>query len=159
MVKLLYYIDKIHLIEYGRFVTNDTYIKLPYGPVPTKTLDIINSKSNLFEDEKKYIFKYLSFSNDNTRTITSKTEPDLNELSKSEIAVIDSVIKDYGKYPANKLVDLIHQENAYKKAGNHDCISILDIIADLPDDRKTELLEIIQEDSETNQILHDFKLC
>ena len=72
-VKLLYYIDKNHFIEYGRFVTNDTYLKLPYGPVPTRILDILNdNENNMFADEKKYLDKYINIDSNTNRNIKSK---------------------------------------------------------------------------------------
>jgi len=154
-IKLLYFIDKLHLIDFGRFVTNDTYIKLPYGPVPTKILDIINSETNLFDDEEEYLFKYLDIAKNIYRTITCKKKPDLSELSKSEIAIIDRVIQDYGKYSGAQLVDIAHREPAWIKAGQHDALSIEDMIEGLPDERKNELMANIEEDKETKIILHD----
>ena len=40
--KLLYFLDKYHLVNYGRPVTGDCYHSLDYGPVPSMSLDIMN---------------------------------------------------------------------------------------------------------------------
>lgn len=47
VVKLLYFIDKRHFIQYGRFVTNDCYIKMPLGPVPSNVLDVIDNPDEM----------------------------------------------------------------------------------------------------------------
>jgi uncharacterized phage-associated protein len=151
--KLLYFIDKLHLIEFGRFVTEDIYFKLPYGPVPSQVLDILNDKKNLFEDEKKYLQKYLSIGNDQNKTIKCKSEPDLNELSESETIIINRVIKEYGRYPSGKLIDIIHKEPAWENANEHEKISLYDMIGELPVERKETLIEIINEDNETKKAL------
>ena len=44
--KVLYYADKEHLNLYGRPVLGDTYIRMEFGPVPSKTYDLIK-KENL----------------------------------------------------------------------------------------------------------------
>ena len=44
--KVLYYADKEHLNLYGRPVVGDTYIRMEFGPVPSKTYDLIK-KENL----------------------------------------------------------------------------------------------------------------
>lgn len=158
-VKLLYYIDKIHFIEYGRFVTNDTYLKLPYGPVPTRILDILNdNENNMFEDEKKYLDKYIEIDSHKNRNIKSKKMPDLSELSKSEIKIIDRVLAEYGKYSGKQLIDIAHKEYAWKKAGSHEPLSVKDMIKDLPSDKKKELLNHFQEDKETNKFIREFCL-
>jgi uncharacterized phage-associated protein len=151
--KLFYYIDKLHLIEYGRFVSNDIYFKLPYGPIPSQILDILNDKKNLFEDEKEYLNKYLVIGGDRNKTIKCKNKPDLNELSKSEIIIMNRVVKEYGRYTPGRLIDISHEEPAWKNADEHGKISLHDLIADLPDDRKNALLELFKEDSDTNKAL------
>ncbi|MFB3902421.1 MAG: Panacea domain-containing protein [Acidobacteriota bacterium] len=40
--KLLYFADKYHLTRYGRPVIGDQYVKMEYGPVPSKALDWMN---------------------------------------------------------------------------------------------------------------------
>lgn len=151
--KLLYYIDKLHLIEYGRFVSNDVYFKLPYGPIPSQVLDILNDNKNLFEDEKDYLNKYIAIGNDQNKTIKCKNKPDLNELSESEVTIINRVVKEYGHYPSVKLIDISHKEPAWKNANEHEKISLYDLISELPGERKEALLELIKEDSYTNKAL------
>ena len=151
--KILYYIDKIHLIEYGRFVSGDRYYKLPMGPIPTRILDILNDKEMLFPEEQEYLSKYLSISKDKKKYIECKREPDYTELSMSEKKVIKRVIKEYGHYSFPKLVDISHDEPAYIKAKPQEELSIYDMISDLPNDQKREVVEILKSQKETEKFL------
>lgn len=151
--KLLYYIDKLHLIEYGRFVTGDIYFKLPLGPIPSQVLDIINEKKNLFEDEEEYFKKYLIIGSDKNRTIKCKSKPNFNELSESEIVIIRRVIDEYGRYSASRLVDISHKETAWQNASEHGEISAYDMVGSLPEERKKALVELLKEDEDNQKVL------
>ncbi|GBR76689.1 hypothetical protein NO2_1200 [Candidatus Termititenax persephonae] len=152
--KLLYFIDKQHLIKYGRFVTNDIYLKYQYGPVPTKVLDIINSYDDvLFDEEKKYFLDHLAIDDGSKRGMRNKKLPDLDELSISEQETIDEVIAVYGKMSVSALVDISHEEKAWKNAEDYDMLNIEDIADELPADKKKELLSRLQQDKEINQFL------
>ncbi|MBU0701918.1 SocA family protein [bacterium] len=155
-IKLLYYIDKQHLLEYGRFITNDTYVKMPYGPVPTKILDIINEPEiNLFDEDKKYFNEYISIQlDDRKRTITSKKIPDITELSKSEIKTIENILSTYGDYKGGELIDITHQEKAWQNAAHNDNLAIEDMISELPEDKRKKLLIYLQENTETKKFFH-----
>lgn len=143
------------MIQYGRFVTNDTYIKLPYGPAPTRILNIINEIESLFDDEIEYITEYMDIDTHNShRTMTSKKEPDLMELSKSEIIICDDIIDKYGHLPAMDLVHKSHEEYAYIHTEELGNISVKDMIHDLPDDEKDELIEYLKEQYFANQYLY-----
>ncbi|MFH1386357.1 MAG: Panacea domain-containing protein [bacterium] len=151
--KLLYYIDKLHLIEYGRFVTGDIYFKLPLGPIPSQVLDIINERGNLFKEEEAYLRRYLIIGSDKNRTIKCKNKPDLKELSESETIIIQRVINEYGRYTSSRLVDISHKENSWQNASEHGEISAYDMIDELPAERKKALVEILKEDSDNNKAL------
>jgi hypothetical protein len=38
--KIMYFADKLHLSNYGRFITGDTYYAMEYGPVPSAAYDM-----------------------------------------------------------------------------------------------------------------------
>ena len=154
--KLLYFADKEHLIQYGRSITNDRYIKMKYGPVPTRILNIINYPDEyLLESEnRKYLHTFLIFSEDKRKTINSKLKPDLNELSKSEIKVLDHIIKKYGHFTASKLIKISHKEYAYKNAADGDFLLVSDIVHDLKKEHREELLRVIAEKNQEDFELH-----
>ena len=160
IVKLLYFIDKFHFIQYGRFVTNDCYIKMPYGPVPSKVLDVIDNPDIMLEPAfSAYLQENISIDMaSNKRTITSLKKPDIEELSKSEIKIIDHVIAEYGKYSAPRLVDLTHQEKAWINAGELDELAIEDILDGIDEERKIELISLYKDSLTTNKAFRSIML-
>lgn len=154
VVKLLYFIDKRHFIQYGRFVTNDCYIKMPLGPVPSKVLDVIdNPEDMLGKATLDYLRDNISIDvSTNNRTITSCKEPDIEELSRSEIKIIDQVIAEYGGYPASRLVDLTHREKAWINAGDLDELSIEDMLNGVEEEKKSELITLYKDSITTNKV-------
>jgi len=40
--KLLFFADKYHLLHYGRPVIGDCYVCMEHGPVPSRSLDVMN---------------------------------------------------------------------------------------------------------------------
>jgi uncharacterized phage-associated protein len=156
VVKLFYYIDKNHLINYGRVITKDDYIHLPLGPIPTRILDIINDPEFYLDTESvRYLYQYLVIDlTSKFRTTTSIKKPDLDELSQSEIKTIDTVIEQYGRFTEGQLIDLTHKEKAYLKSASNDKLQIEDIIDGIAEQKKKELLSLYYEDSKTDQALH-----
>ena len=154
--KLLYFADKEHLIQYGSSITDDRYIKMKYGPVPTRILNIINNPDEyLMEPEnRKYLHKFLSFSEDKRKTINSKLNSDLYELSKSEIKVLNHIVKKYGHFTASELIKISHKEFAYKNANDGDFLLISDIVHDLKKEHREELLRLIAERKKEDYELH-----
>lgn len=154
--KLLYFADKEHLIQYGSSITDDRYIKMKYGPVPTRILNIINNPDEyLMEPEnRKYLHKFLSFSKDKRKTINSKLNSDLYELSKSEIKVLNHIVKKYGHFTASELIKISHKEFAYKNANDGDFLLISDIVHDLKKEHREELLRLIAERKKEDYELH-----
>jgi uncharacterized phage-associated protein len=48
--KLLYLADRMHLARYGRPITGDVYYALPWGPIPSYTLDALDDENPLAMD-------------------------------------------------------------------------------------------------------------
>lgn len=145
--KLLYIADKEHFIRCGRFITNDRYVKMKNGPVPTRILNIINEPDIYIAEpsNRRYLKHNISFSKDNKRIIKSNRRPDLNELSNSEIQVLDKIIKKYGKLHISKLVDITHNEFAWINASDAGFLSTKDIVHEIKEGRKQELLKVYEE--------------
>ncbi|MGH2509597.1 MAG: Panacea domain-containing protein [Ktedonobacteraceae bacterium] len=109
--KLLFFADKAHLLRFGRTITGDTYYALEQGPVPTKGLDAINSRGNQEFMEAVRTVGHLA-----GWEFRLDAPPDLKALSRSDIAVLDEVIKRFGQFPAWKLEKISHREQAWIKA-------------------------------------------
>ena len=153
VAKLLYYIDKTHLLAYGRFVTGDSYQHQTYGPVPSKTMSIINDPETLDDENREYLENNISFENNKHRTIKSVSEPDLDNFSISDQESIDSVIEKYGHLSAAKLSKISHSEYSWINSAPYEDIPIADIAHELPKDQLKELLCFVKDNQETDRFI------
>lgn len=105
-VKLVYLADKIHLRIYGRSITNDSYVAMKNGPVPSRTLDIIK-KSTWYGNE---ILDYsnIFLSEPIGHSITSKNVADMSVFSKTDIKIMNEVYEKYGNFKEFELSEYTH---------------------------------------------------
>jgi uncharacterized phage-associated protein len=113
--KLLYLSDRLHLVKYGRPIIGDTYYRLPYGPIPSLSLDFINDLINPVDVRvpmpdlnklKKRLRVVLG-----TRkypVIEVKGEYELRYLSESENDVLNKTVEKYGSMSSGQLIDITH---------------------------------------------------
>lgn len=117
LMKLLFYTDKYHLEKFGKSVFGDTYHKLPQGPVPTITLNIINSLNESEEDDftlyanefSQYV-ETKDMENYGYKTMQFIPTADFNRklFSRSEIEIMNLVIKRFKSYSAAQISDKSH---------------------------------------------------
>ncbi len=151
--KMLFFADKEHLLKYGRFITQDIYHKLDLGPVPSFTLNLINMPSEILtEEDQLHLNKYITFSDDKFRVITCRKNPDLEQLSDSEIEVLDQVIDKYGRFNAGELIEETHKEHFWNRTPMYQEIDFTNLIGTDLDPAAVEALrEIHKEDKKTAQ--------
>ena len=104
--KLIFFADKTSLEKYGRFVSGDNYAALPLGPVPSRTLNLINEAVS---------GKNAEFSVDGIR-INPKRDAILSWLSDSDIECLDKIIEQNKHKPAWQIGEESHQDPAYIEA-------------------------------------------
>jgi uncharacterized phage-associated protein len=98
--KTLYEADKNHVAKYGRPITGDEYKAMKYGPVPYHLFCTFNNDAN-----HKYFSSQNSF-------VEAKVEPDMLELSESDIHELDLAIDEIGKLNFWQRTDKSH-DTAY----------------------------------------------
>jgi uncharacterized phage-associated protein len=127
--KLLYLADKLHLQEYGRVITDESYAALDFGPVPKDVYAMMDSER--LERQKRFGFVYVK--QGRVPCIVAAVEPDLTELSKSDIACLDAVIAQYGVYSFDALTEKSH-DTAWKAGRKRTGKEMLldDIVQTLP---------------------------
>ncbi len=121
--KLLYYVDKYHLVRYGRPILGDVYYRLDYGPVPSMALDIMNEAINPYllrkipQTNLELLMKYLKVDKKEKKnpTFELKAQPDMEVLSESEKEALEETVKEYGRYSGPQLIDLTHRDATWKK--------------------------------------------
>jgi uncharacterized phage-associated protein len=117
--KLFFLADKYHLVKYGRTITGDKYCALPYGPIPSTILDMLDGliSGNLYNENVGELAASVAldrqYVNPRFKAITAY---DANELSKSDFAALDHVISDFGRMGFAELRAITHEMAAYKKA-------------------------------------------
>jgi len=118
IAKLLYFADKKHLLSYGSPILGDVYWCMNLGPVPSFALNemseaIDRSEGSAEEDSdysvmsrvlrvRKRFFSYPHFE--------AKQPHDPSIFSQTELAVLDSIVAEYGRKSALDLVNLTHKE-------------------------------------------------
>jgi len=156
--KLLYFVDKEHLRNFGRLVFNDSYISLRCGPVAERSNNIINDfiDCEYFKsiDPQLGWSNYLSNFFELSKTsrgydlLKLKQESDASSLSASELETIDSVLKKYGNRPTSILVDFSHDDAAWANTPQNEEIDYKLLLEGLPEDKKTMISELIDLDQE-----------
>jgi uncharacterized phage-associated protein len=59
-LKLVYFADRYHLRRYGRPITGDEYLAMPYGPVASSAKDLAEMGEFLSDDERAYGARFLA---------------------------------------------------------------------------------------------------
>ncbi|MFA7288297.1 MAG: Panacea domain-containing protein [Melioribacteraceae bacterium] len=128
ILKIIYFSDIIHLKKFGRFITEDNYIAMENGPVPSGAYDIIKMVRDNFpfnQDYKDAVSASLKVTN--RTSIQPKRKFNEKVLSKSEIAAIDQSIKENIGLTFNELKNKSH-DFAHKNADVNGLISVKDIV-------------------------------
>jgi len=123
LMKLLFFADKEHLSKYGIPIFYDKYFKLPHGPVPSLTLNIIDSLNEMENfDLVEYIdiFKeHIDVKEKNYNGYTFNSfeikKPFDNEIfSQTELEVLELIAKKYKDFTAVQISQLSHLLPEYK---------------------------------------------
>ena len=117
LAKLLFFADKEHLIRHGRPILGDEYFALDYGPVPSKSLDLLDGAAadEAFSD-REHFDQYLEITPGKYPEFRARTEPDLDVLSESEVEVLEQIGCTYGAMSPSQLVKITHDDPSWKKA-------------------------------------------
>lgn len=121
--KILYFADQKHLARYGRPVLGDKYIAMSNGPVPSTLYDAIKSI-----DDDRYSFDLFknNLTSEGKYNIVSIQEPDMDELSESDIECLLESLKENASLSFSKLTEKSHGP-AWESAGKDARIPIKQI--------------------------------
>jgi uncharacterized phage-associated protein len=119
--KLFYFADKEHLLKYGRPIIGDAYFALNLGPVPSHADDFFDEAQAAHQagpstpDQEEFL-QYLDVVADYWPRYVANGEENFRVFSRSDLEVLADVAKKYGKLHWKRLVQLSHEEPAYKLA-------------------------------------------
>jgi uncharacterized phage-associated protein len=119
LFKLLYFSDKDHLVRYGRTITGDRYVAMKDGPVPSNLYDLFKEmrgtpaskaalllSKNIKADASTFAYPRL--------IATGTIDP--MQLSVSDIASLDRILFEFGKFSFLRLRALTHETPAWENA-------------------------------------------
>lgn len=93
LIKLLYFLDREALLRWGRPVTTDRYVSMDNGPVVSRIYELILDEPAPGTESvwRNHISAPLNWD------VRLMREPETEELSPAEEALIDEVFASYGK--------------------------------------------------------------
>lgn len=97
--KIIYFADKYHLANYGRFLFGDHYVAMKNGPVPSGAYDIIKSAEDGKNDLAAADFDVIPL-----------RDPDIGAFSESDLEALDQAIAEVGTMSFGRLSVLSHDE-------------------------------------------------
>lgn len=161
--KLLFFLDKLHLIKYGRPVIGDQYYALDRGPIPSISLDIMNEvvderPRGIPLPNRDVFLKYVSVETKGKDhpTFHKKKDYDPDIFSKSEMEVLEQVIREYGRKGIGALIEETHQDFAWQNTNRNSAIDYRDFFDNEQKSLATyQLLEEDQEDRDVVKFLSD----
>jgi uncharacterized phage-associated protein len=120
LIKLLYLANREALSKWGKPVVPDGYYSLPYGPVLSRVLSLINEQ--LRPGTVSFWKEHISAPQD--YSIQTKQDPGSDEFSPREIGLLDEVFRKYGGMSEWDLVDWCHKNLQEWKDPEGSCIEI-----------------------------------
>ncbi len=146
LVKLLFYADHKHLIEYGRPILGGEYFVLTHGPVCSELLDMLDGiqQSGVSNLPLKARGQY---------DIIATESPDRQLLSESDLNALDEIYREYGHIDKWKLRDMTHEMLSCKKnelqgGEKRHALPYEDFFEDCPDDESKRMLQVILDEQE-----------
>ena len=103
LFKILYFADREHLAKYGRHIIHDDFRAIDMGPIPSciySAIKVVQGK-NRPEDYSSLedLFNSIEISDRLHYVIKAKEQPDMDELSASDVQCLDDSFEE------NRLVD------------------------------------------------------
>lgn len=111
LLKMLYLADKLSLSRSGRYIGGDEYCALQQGPVPSYAYDLFKAvRGDVVHRsiDVQAALSRLSYAGEHKFELVN--EPDLDELSRGDIAALDDVISTYELHGSRGIRDLSHDE-------------------------------------------------
>jgi uncharacterized phage-associated protein len=142
--KVLYFADREHLVRYGSLITNDRYVAMKNGPVPSTIYDILkivrgdSAFSDLYYHER-------FFSVHDRYKVEAKELPDLEFLSETEVECLAASVVEHSGKAFGQLSSESHQL-AYNSANLNSDIDPIKIAEE--GGASPEMLKYIAENSE-----------
>lgn len=119
LMKLFYFTDFRHVKKYLTPVTNDRYVNLEHGPVPSTIMNLVDAVENDIDNsilgDTIAVTKREDSNMKRIRVKHSFTEKDAEHFTKSELAVMEEVSEIFKECTGKQIEDASHAESAWLK--------------------------------------------
>lgn len=147
LMKLFYFLDFMHLKEYGSPVTFDTYVKLEHGPIPSTIKNLVDTAADnidaseladtiRIEVPKNYRMYRVS-------ALRPFTDADRGYFSETELEILEKVCKRFGNKTTQYIEDASHKEASWKETQFLDEIPYMLAAKDLDSKADKEDIELL----------------
>ncbi|MFA0226680.1 Panacea domain-containing protein [Vibrio splendidus] len=110
LIKLLYLAERKAFDKWGTSMSGDRFVSMPYGPVLSQTYNLIQAHAP--EDDSPWQSTIKDEANHEVSLIENLDVDDLDELSRSDCKIMDSVFESYGHMKPFDLVAYTHKQCA-----------------------------------------------
>lgn len=122
LMKLIYFLDFMHIKKYGTPVTYDSYINLKHGPIPSTIKNMIDDAeddlehSNLNDVIDIEKVKKLKTGNVMCKIVPLRkfSENDKKYFSETELEMLEKVASKYNTFTADQIEEASHKESPWK---------------------------------------------
>jgi len=105
LMKLMYLADRFCLENYDRLMSKDNFVSMDYGPVLSKTYDLMKGKT-----KSDAWSGCISPIDSNEISLAKEVDPlQLGKLSRTDIKVLDEMYRRYGHMNEFDLAKLTHE--------------------------------------------------
>ena len=106
LIKLLYLADRASLVKKGKPITGAKMVSMPFGPVLSEILNLINL-GRRYEEDRPWLEYVSAPEGYAVRLVSADTEYD--QLSEHERSILDEIDAMFGKMNKWSLVDWTHE--------------------------------------------------
>lgn len=110
LMKLVYIADRTNFLRRGAPLTGDRQVAMPFGPVPSATLNLVNGDDWCDQDEEHCYFAIRD------SKVCLRVDPGCGLLEAEEVALLDDILAEYGDLHTWALVEVTHEFPEYKEA-------------------------------------------
>jgi uncharacterized phage-associated protein len=108
LIKMVWLADRLHLRRFGLLLTADKYYALKYGPIASRTLDIIDGNATVIEDNV-LVHALQYFRKDDARTLFLICQPnDYGCLSEADQESLDQAFEKIMPFKPEEISEISH---------------------------------------------------
>jgi uncharacterized phage-associated protein len=148
LLKLLYIADRELLAAKGRTITGDQALAMPYGPVLSRTYDLIKGLEARAGEWDEFIHS-------DGYAVELRRDPGLDDLSRAEIAKLQEVSDRYRDVDDEDLSTLTHDFPEWKRHPVRQAAELIPWEEVLAAQDKEDIISIAESNAATSQALDE----